>query len=74
MNVVQYLLERRAEVTSSNNNAQTALHLCVLYNPNTELARLFLKHCAGMTAMDQNGDNALHMAVRRSYFEITAFF
>ena len=74
MNVVQYLPERRADVKSSNNNGHTALHRCVIVHAHHELARLLLEHGASVTAMDQNGVTALHMAVRRRYFRMARLF
>ena len=71
ISMVQYLLERGAEVTSSNINGRTTLHLCVLKRANTEIARLLLEHGASVTAMDKDGETALHIAVRRSNADVT---
>ena len=65
------MLERGAEVTSSNTNGRTALHLCVLKHAHTEFARLLLGHGASANAMDEQGNSALHMAIRSRDVDMT---
>ena len=62
MNMVQYLLERGVDITSSNNNGRTALHLCVLNAPED-----LLIFCWNMCKRD----TALHFATRSCTDDMT---
>ena len=72
MNMVQYLVERGADVNGSNCLGKTALHLCYRH-ADTECARLLLEHGASLTAVDKNGRNALFDAIRRENVDMTRF-
>lgn len=69
MQVVEFLIERKADLNVVNNDRHTALVLAI-NNNNTEIAKLFVEKGAKLDIADRNGYTALMWAVENNNAEM----
>lgn len=58
LDIIRFLLERRADTNSRNDFAETPI-MCAANRARADVCRILLEHGADVHALDENGDNAL---------------